>query len=356
MSIGLDKLNGYPYDGDMAPPRIKPNPENATLAELETAAKAAATQREHNRFRAIIAVILGFADAAVAQLFGISEKTLRRWVIAFNETGIDGLLEEPRSGRPRKIPQEIVTHCEELLREPAKADQTHWTGVKFHGYLRDTLHVEASYSTLIRFLHEQNFCLKVPRPWPDRQDENLRREFREKLGLLLQDEGVEIWFGDESGFEADPRPRRRWAKKGEKVRVTRNGEHIRMNVSGIVCPRTGQSYFLEFSHTDGEIFQEFLDHANRDLVLERPRQILILDNASWHKRKNLNWGRFEVFYLPPYSPDFNPIERLWLLIKAEWFSDFIARDRQELIERLDKALVWAINRRSKNKNTCAIRT
>ena len=47
----------------------------------------------------------------------------------------------------------------------------------------------------------------------------------------------------------------------------------------------------------------------------RKRNILILDNASWHKRKSLNWHFFEPLYLPPYSPDFNPIEQAWSKIK-----------------------------------------
>jgi transposase len=340
----------------MAPKLIKPNPENASLAELETAAKAAPTQRGHNRYRAIIALIMGFEHAAVAKLFGVSEKSLGRWVRAFNQSGIDGLIEEPRQGRPRIIPPDVIEHCNEVLNEPQKAGQRHWTGVKFHGYLRDTLNIEIGYSSVIRLFHEQNFSLKVPQPWPDRQDETLRQEFRAALSALAADPEVEIWFGDESGFDGDPRPRRRWAKVGEKARVTHNGDHNRMNVTGVVCPRTGVAYLLEFTHSDGDTFQEFLNHANRDLALERPRQVLIVDNASWHKRKSIDWGRFEPMYLPPYSPDLNPIERMWLLIKAEWFADFIAKDQKELIAHLDIALMWAIERQEKNQLTCAIRT
>jgi len=232
----------------------------------------------------------------------------------------------------------------------------HWTGVKFHGYLRDALQIEVGYSTVIRFLHEQNYRLKVPQPWPDRQDETLRQAFREKLKTLLEDPDAKLWFGDESGFQGDPRPRRRWAKKGAKARVTKNGDHVRMNVTGMVCPRTGQAYLLEFTHTDTQTFQVFLDEANRDLQFERQRQILILDNASWHKRRTLRWGRLEVLFLPPYSPDLNPIEKLWLLIKAEWFTDFITKTRDELMTRLDQALVWALQRQNRNKKTCSIRT
>jgi transposase len=107
--------------------------------------------------------------------------------------------------------------------------------------------------------------------------------------------------------------------KGDKIRQSYVGAHIRMNVTGMVLPRKGEFYALEFSHSDTEIFQIFMDHANRDIQLERPRNLLILDNASWHKSKSLDWGRFEPIFLPLYSPDVNPTERLWLIMKAEWF-------------------------------------
>jgi putative transposase len=129
-----------------------------------------------------------------------------------------------------------------------------------------------------------------------------------------------------------------------------------MNVCGIVAPRTGQAYLLEFTHSDRDVFQVFLDQANKDIKLERPRQILILDNASWHKGSGINWGRFEPLYLPPYSPDLNPIEKLWRYIKAEWFTDFVAKGIDDLIARIDKALQWAINRGEENQKTCPIKT
>jgi DDE superfamily endonuclease len=68
-----------------------------------------------------------------------------------------------------------------------------------------------------------------------------------------------------------------------------------------------------------------------------------VDNASWHKAKRLNWHHFEVHFLPGYSPDFNPIERLWLRLKADFFSDFIAKSPEELTQRLCHALTSLMN-------------
>ena len=340
----------------MSRPAVVPNAENASLEDLNTAARCAPSQAAGDRLRAIKTLLFGVPHDTVAQIYNVGRSTLRRWIAAFNRKGIDGLIDKPRSGRPRKVPPQSVETCRELLAHPEKAGRVHWTGVRFHGYLRDSLQLEVGYSTVIRFMHEAGFRLKVPQPWPDRQDEELRKAFCEKVKRLLADPQIDLWYGDEMGVEGDPRPRRRWAKVGEKTRSTKNGDHIRMNVMGMVCPRTGQVYALEFSHSDRETFQAFLDEANKDIVLERKRAILILDNASWHKVKSLNWGHFEPLYLPPYSPDLNPIERLWLLIKAEWFTNWWGKTLEDLIARLDQALAWIMDRQSDNPKTCAIKT
>lgn len=321
---------------------------------MDAAIKAAASRRSQHRLLAIKALLMGIDFAAVAELHLIDERTLRRWVVAFNLQGIDALIDRARPGRPRAIDPAQTERLRDLILRPSQAEITHWTAKKFHGHLREQLQIECGYSTVVRWLHEQNFRLKVPQPWPDRQDEAAREAWLVDLRKLLADAQVELWYMDEMGVEGDPRPRRRWAPVGEKTRVTHNGDHLRMNVTGMICPRTGEAFLLEFTHNDRDVFQAFLDEANRHATFERKRNVLICDNASWHKCKSNAWGKFEPLFLPAYSPDFNPIEKLWLVIKAHWFSDFVAKDKEQLIDRLDKALLWAINRKAENQLTCSI--
>jgi transposase len=337
-------------------PRITPNAENCSQAELEVAMRAAPTQVASNRMRAVRALILGQQPTDVALIFEVSPRTLTRWVGQFNARGIDGLIDQRRSGRPRAIPEEQTQTLRELIEQPELAGHVHWTAKKFHGHLREELQLEVGYRTVVRWLQEQDFRLKIPQPWPDRQDEEARKAFVARVRAWLLDHNIDLWYLDETGIEGDPRPRRRWILKGKKGRVTKNGDHIRMNVTGMVCPRTGEFYALEFSHSDTEVFQTFLDHANADVRRERPRNLLIMDNASWHKSKSLEFGAFEPVFLPAYSPDLNPIERLWLLLKAEWFTDFVAKTREELMDRLDVALRWLIDRSDANQHTCHIKT
>jgi transposase len=129
--------------------------------------------------------------------------------------GIDALCTKARSGRPRKVKLEKLRDLlVPVLEDPAQAQQVHWTGVKVHGWLKEQLCVELGYRTVIRYLHELDYNLRVPQRWPERQDEAERAAYLESLHALREDPQVELWYGDECGVEGDPRPRRRWSVRG----------------------------------------------------------------------------------------------------------------------------------------------
>lgn len=321
----------------MAQRYLTPNPENASLADLQ-AARRAGNRETDRRCLVIIMLLIGSSREQVMKTTELSDSAIRKIVRAFNSYGVDGLVAKKRPGRTPLISGRQKEEILEEFEEPGHAQRTFWTATAFHGYITEKYQVECSYETVRRLLHEKGYVLKVPQPWPDRQDKDERGAFLEKLSLLVQDEDVELWYGDETGVEGEPKPRRGWALKGSKPRIVHNGDHVRLNILGTVCPRTGEFFAIEASHCDTEVFQAFLDEAARSLAPPRKRNLLILDNASWHKGKSLNWHFFEPLYLPPYSPDLNPIERIWLIMKAEYFPNLHCRNKAALIERVDQAL------------------
>jgi transposase len=337
----------------MARRLLEPNQENASIHELIEAGRVGSNETS-KRCTAIQLLITGVSREQICQALLVSERSLRTWIKAFNEKGVDGLVVKKRPGRTAIIKGQKVIELVNLIEEPQKAQRTFWTAKAFHGYISEAYQIECSYETVVRFFHKEGFALKVPQPWPDRQDEAKRDKFRKTLNQLCQQPDVDIWFADESGFEGDPRPRRRWDRKGNKTRITKNGDHVRMNVMGMVCPRTGEFFAIEASHSDSDTFQAFLDEAGRFIQFKRSRNILILDNASWHKRKSTNWNGWEPMYLPPYSPDLNPIERIWLVMKARWFNNYVSKSVDRLIERLDQAILDVINHPEKVKKTTSI--
>jgi transposase len=92
------------------------------------------------------------------------------------------------------------------------------------------------------------------------------------------------------------------------------------------------------------------------ISFQRTTNILIVDNAPWHRRKDTHWYRWQPKYLPPYSPDLNPIERIWLTMKARGFNSDACKNEEKLIERLDQAILDVINNPKKTQKTTRIGT
>lgn len=319
--------------------------------------EAAPNKCSYIRLNALRCLLLGQERKRVCETFCRTDRMVRLWIELFNRGGIDALITKPTPGRPRKVKLERVQDVlVPVLEDPAQAGVVHWTGVKLHGYLKEQLQLDLGYSTALRWLHELNYELRVPRPWPERQDEPARTAFLEQLRVWCADPAVELWFGDECGVEGDPRPRRRWVQPGKPRTVPYLGKHIRQNVIGAVAPQSGGFFSLIVDGVDTDVFQFYLDELAKAVPRkEGIRQLLILDNASWHKAARLHWHHFEPQFLPAYSPDFNPIERLWLRLKADWFWDFIAHTPDELTDRLCTALKSFMDQPAKTSSICSIR-
>lgn len=235
--------------------------------------------------------------------------------------------------RPHVVTEQILP----LVDDPSLAGQTHWTLAKLCGYLRE------ENRTLNRHLHEHRYARKIPRRMPeppDRQAWEIRREyFANELADLLADPSCEIFFGDEAGFEGDPRTRQKWVKRGTRPVQGYHDGHLRRNVIGAVNPSNAQLVSLIVPHCVTEVFPAFLDTMAAEALAGKGKRIfLVLDNASWHKTKQLDWHHIQPVYLPPYSPDFNPIDRLWQHLKSHHLAGFITKDGGALGEKILQAI------------------
>lgn len=292
------------------------------------------------RMNAIHLLLIGVPYPLVLRNSRVSDRMLRLWIAAFNSSGIDGLAYKPRGGRPRKLASEAVAeHILPVVDSPTDVGETHWTLTKLCGWLRKAKQIDLSYRTLVRYLHEHDYARRIPRRMPeppDRDDWEQKREaFAGELIEMLEDPKCQVFFGDEAGFEGDPRPRLKWVKRGSRPTQGYYGGHVRQNVVGAVSPATGQLVSLIVPHCDTEVFQLFLDVMAQEVPPERNKKvILILDNASWHKSKSLNWHHIHPVYLPAYSPDFNPIERLWQHLKSHYLAGYITKSGEDLNQKI----------------------
>lgn len=93
---------------------------------------------------------------------------------------------------------------------------------------------------------------------------------------------------------------------------------------------------LELPFCNTEMFQIFLDEFSKENPTEL--KVMVLDNGAFHKSKSLVIPENIVLvFLPPYSPELNPAEKVWWLIKREFVCQTF-KDMNELKNHIDKSI------------------
>jgi hypothetical protein len=236
---------------------------------------------------------------------------------------MQSLLEKQSPGCPkgqRTIPKEVYNSLAEKLKESSGFASY----IDIQSWVKQEHDTEASYSTLYKIVRrELQAKLKVPRKSHKEQDEKEVAEFRKgfsdqliSLAKAKEPSSIRVFVQDESRFGLMPIIRRRITIKGVKPIQKVQHKFENYYVYGAVEPISGDSFFLEMPYLDSECFQIFLYefHASYpdDFI------IMPLDNGAFHKAKKLVIpDNILLLFIPPYSPELNPIERLWQDIKDE---------------------------------------
>ena len=121
---------------------------------------------------------------------------------------------------------------------------------------------------------------------------------------------INLYFEDESRFGLLTVLRRMITAKGIKPTAPFLHRFDNLYLFGAFSPFTGDSCLLEMPHCNSHTFQVFLDHLSNQNPAEF--KILILDNGAFHHaRRLLLPDNIALIFLPPYSPELNPAEKMW---------------------------------------------
>jgi transposase len=108
---------------------------------------------------------------------------------------------------------------------------------------------------------------------------------------------------------------------------------------GAFSPINGDSFLLELPFCNGDTFQLFLDQFS--LQNEQELKVIVLDNGAFHKAKTLKVpNNIVLIFLPPYSPELNPAEKIWAKFKRQFTNQFFKtmEDLQEFVYNISKTL------------------
>ena len=170
------------------------------------------------------------------------------------------------------------------------------------------------------------------------RDEFLRAAWRAMVaGTTEADRFV---FVDECSTNTSLRPRYAWSRRGERAPCSapRNwGPNVTL-LASMTLSGMGPSLAVEGATTRA-VFETYVEEALAPSL--RSGQVVVMDNLTAHKgervRELIEQRGCELVFLPPYSPDFNPIEQAFSKLKA-LLRRFEARTREALIEAMGAAL------------------
>jgi transposase len=127
---------------------------------------------------------------------------------------------------------------------------------------------------------------------------------------------ITVWAEDEHRLGLLPVVRRVWAPRGQRPTASVERHYQWLYVYGFVRPATGQSWWCLLPTVTTEAFALALAQFARDEALDAThRAVLVIDQAGWHSSARLPLpDGIDVVFLPAYSPELQPAERLWPLV------------------------------------------
>lgn len=139
--------------------------------------------RYDHRLHAVLLVAKGMTCPKVAEVLGDSERTVRFWIKRYLQEGLQGLVENERPGRPRRITPEQMGRLGVALRGTPREvglQGSLWDGKSLSAFIRREFQVDLGVRQCQRLFRHLDFRLRKPRPMIARSDPEIQRVFKKK--------------------------------------------------------------------------------------------------------------------------------------------------------------------------------
>jgi transposase len=300
------------------------------------------------RLRALRGIERGFSEVDLSDLLGVCHETISRWWTAYSAEGLHSL-PGGRTGRPlgcgRFLSDQQAERIKELIdnNSPDKLGIAHalWTRRAVRDLIRKELNIDLAERTVGQYLRRWGYTSKKPARHSRKQDPDEVKQWLEETYPAVEElaarENAEILWTDEVGVDADHHPGCGYAREGERATMEVPGPHIRVNQVAAISNEGTVRFMTYKGSLNAAVFLVFLtkliEGAQRKIIL-------IADRLQAHKTPDvIAWveahkDKIEVFYLPPYSPEMNPVEYMNNDMKGEVNKAGLPDDRETLHTRI----------------------
>lgn len=303
---------------------------------------------EARRWHILWKVALGWTIKNAAFAVGLDYQYAKTIVKRYNDLGGEGVKNQRKISQPHvrgRTPllneQQLQKLVESLRQKPL--DGGIWTGPKVARWIEsETRREKVANQRGWDYLKKCNFSWQLPRPKHRKSEPEVQEKFKQELPLKVKElqekypqAQIEVWFFDEHRVGLKPILRKVWSPVGERPIAIVQHRYEWLYIYGFVEPKTGKTYWYLIPRVNTKWLNLVWQTFAAEVAACSAKIILIVqDRAGWHTSKKVKVPNSIVpEFLPPYSPELQPAERLWCLLDEP-----LVNAHFERIEQLEDVL------------------
>lgn len=278
------------------------------------------------RMSILLHLARGRPATQVAESLHLARSTVYRVAERFRTAGFAGLADRREdNGRPGVDESFLLILRQVVAGSPQDYGWARptWTQELLCVVLARQTGLRVSQPTMSRCLKAIGARLGRPRPivgcpWPPARRNRHARRIRRLVGTLPPEELA--FYADEVDIHLNPKVGADWMLPGQQKVVVTPGRNVKRFLAGALDARSGRLLWTAATHKRSGLFIELLRKIDRAYPAAR-RIHVIVDNYSIHSSRQTQLAlaglpRLRLHFLPPYCPELNPIERVWLDLHA----------------------------------------
>jgi transposase len=297
-----------------------------SLHQAYKRAERAGDAAKLKRLSAILLLSEQLSIDKIARCLCVTKQTIYAWLTRYILSGIRGLKSGKSTGRPPKLnksQRKLLARCLKAGPEKNGFPGNCWRSPLVSHLIQKLFGVLYNVHYISELLHSMNFTYQKAKFVADGRDKQARSKWlKERWPTILkeaEDKNALLLFGDECSFPQWGTLSYTWAPKGKQPVVVTCGKRKCYKVFGLIDYFTGRFFSKGYEgQLNSHSYMEFLT-----MVMKKTTKkiVLVHDGAPYHDSvavRNFvetHMHRLSVHKLPSYSPDYNPIEKLWKKIK-----------------------------------------
>lgn len=283
--------------------------------ELECSHESTRDGRLRDRIKAVLLASEGWSSSMISQALRIHETTVLRHLKDFEQS--EKLKPENGGSNSHLSVAQTMALTEHL------STHLYHHAHQIVAYVKEEFDIHYTVSGMNKWLHYNGFSYKKPKDIPRKIDEQKQHDFIHHYDALKETTSDPILFLDAVHPTQATKISYGWIRKGENRAIVTTGSRSRMNLIGaLALDDIGNTVIEHYDRINSESIVRFFWWLKKEGHYPLEQNVhIVLDGAGYHRTelvpnaaKVLN---IELHYLPPYSPNLNPIERLWKVMNEQ---------------------------------------